>query len=118
MAEENQEGVENKSTPSAEEVEAKQFGWVPQEDFKGNPDEWRDAETFLRRGKEINGFLRKDLDKIMRLNQSQAAELAEVRATMEEFKKFHNETEQRAYKRAFDALKAEKVEAISTRTID
>lgn len=94
------------------EVEAKQFGWVPQEDFKGNPDDWRDADTFLKRGKEINGFLRKDLEKIQRTLQGKDAEIAEIRATMEEFRKYHNETEKRAYARAIDDLKREKAQAI------
>ena len=30
--------------PSESEVKAKRLGWVPQEDFKGDPDKWRDAE--------------------------------------------------------------------------
>jgi hypothetical protein len=94
------------------EVEAKQFGWVPEDEFKGNPAEWKDAETFLRRGKEINGFLRKDLEKIQSDNRKKDAELAEIRATMEEFRKYHNETEARAYKRAIEALKEEKKVAI------
>lgn len=94
------------------EVEAKQFGWMPLEDYKGNPDEWKDAETFLRRGKEINGFLRKDLEKIQADNRKKEAELAEIRATVEEFRKYHNDTEARAYKRAVEELKKEKVVAI------
>jgi hypothetical protein len=98
------------------EVEAKQFGWVPQEDFKGNPDDWRDAETFVKRGKEINGFLRNDLEKIKAQSKAEKAaheaELAEIRSTIAEFQKYHNETEARAYKRALEDLKTQKAEAI------
>lgn len=98
--------------PNAAEVEAAQFGWVPKEDFKGNPDEWRDADTFLKRGQEINGFLRKDLEKIKGKNLTLESELAEIKSTMEEFRKYHNETEARAYQRALADLKKQKVEAI------
>lgn len=104
--------LDNAPEVNQAEVEAKQFGWMPLEEYKGNPDEWKDAETFLRRGKEINGFLRKDLEKIKEDNRKKEAELAEIRATMEEFRKYHNDTEARAYKRAVEELKAEKIEAI------
>lgn len=95
------------------EAEAREFGWVPKEEFKGNPDEWRDADTFLSRGREINGFLRKDLEKISNKYERTKAELDEVRQTMEEFRKYHNETEARAYKRAIEELKREKIEAVN-----
>jgi hypothetical protein len=104
------EVVVNEVSPA--EIEAAQFGWVPETEYKVNPEEWKDAETFLKRGKEINGFLRKDLEKIKSKNQTLESELAEIRGTMEEFRKYHNETEARAYKRALDDLKKQKVEAI------
>jgi hypothetical protein len=94
------------------EQEARQFGWVPKEEFKGNEDDWRDAETFLKRGKEINGFLRKDMEKLNTKLAQKDAELAEIRAAVEEFRQYHNETEARAYKRAIEDLKKQKVEAI------
>ena len=104
---------EENSTESVDsEKEASGFGWVPKEEFRGNPEEWKDAETFLRRGKEINGFLRNDLEKIKRTAAQDKAELLEMRETMDEFRKYHNETEARAYKRAVTELKQAKVEAI------
>jgi hypothetical protein len=99
---------------NAVEQEARQFGWVPEEDFKGNKDEWRSAEDFLKRGREINGFLRKDMEKLNSKLAQKDAELAEIKATIEEFKKYHNETESRAYKRAIDDLKQQKIEAIQS----
>ena len=93
----DESNVQTELSPA--EIEATQFGWVPETDYKGNPEDWKDAETFLKRGKEINGFLRKDLEKIKTKNQSLESELSEIRATMEEFRKYHNETETRAYKR-------------------
>lgn len=98
--------------PSASEQEARKFGWVPQEEFKGDPEAWRDADEFLKRGREINGYLRKDLEKINGRNAALEAELREVKEVMQEFKKFHNETEERAYKRALEDLKKMKIEAV------
>lgn len=108
MDEEQQENS-NDVEVVAQETEAKQFGWVPKEDFKGDETEWRDASTFLKRGKEINGFLRKDLEKI---KASHAREIAELRDTMKEFTAYHKETEARAYKFALEDLKKEKIAAI------
>lgn len=94
------------------EQDARQFGWVPEDEFKGNPDDWRDAETFLKRGKEINGFLRKDFQKVQEKLAARDLEIAEIREAMEEFRKYHNETEARTYKRALEDLKKQKIEAI------
>lgn len=108
--------TDNVEILGAVETEARQFGWVPKEDFKGNEDDWKDAETFVKRGKEINGFLRNDLEKIKGLvkteREAHAAEIKEIQSTIEEFKKYHNETETRAYKRALDDLKNQKAVAI------
>ena len=102
---------ENSPSPEllAQEQEAKQLGWVPKEDFNGDPDQWRPADAYLKRGKEINGFLRKDLEKI---RAAHATEIAELRGTLEEFKTFHNSSLADAKKKVIEELKAAKVEAI------
>jgi len=41
-------------------AEAKRQGWVPEEEFNGPEGKWVDAETFVKKGKEINALLRKD----------------------------------------------------------
>jgi hypothetical protein len=86
--------------------EAKRQGWVPQEDYTGPEDKWVDAETFVKKGREINAILRKD-------NEFLKREVAEMKSTMMEFKKFHSETEKRAYDRAMSDLRDQKKEAIS-----
>lgn len=105
------EVVENQG-PSESEVKASRLGWVPKEEFKGDPEQWRDADAFLKRGEEIHGFLKADLDRLHTTISQKDKEIAEIRATMEEFRKFHNETEARAYKRAIEELKQLKVTAI------
>ena len=103
-------GVQSEVTPEVDEEtlsEAKRQGWVPQEDYNGPEDKWVDAETFVKKGKEINALLRKDNDFLKR-------EVAEMKTTMMEFKKFHAETEKRAYERAMSDLREQKKEAIST----
>jgi hypothetical protein len=94
------------------EREASVFGWVPKEEYKGDPEQWRDADSFLQRGKEINGFLRKDLDKLKGEISRRDSELAEIRSTVQEFAKYHQETEARTYARVLEELKQEKKSAI------
>jgi hypothetical protein len=110
VAEEVTDVAEQQSVPEVDEEtlkEAKRQGWVPQEDYNGPEDKWVDADTFVKKGKEINALLRKDNDFLKR-------EVAEMKSTMMEFKKFHAETEKRAYERAMSDLRDQKKEAIST----
>lgn len=43
------------SAPVVDEVEtrARSQGWVPKEEFRGDPDKWRPADEFVKRGEEI-----------------------------------------------------------------
>jgi hypothetical protein len=108
--EETVDVAEQQSVPEVDEEtlkEAKRQGWVPQEEYNGPEDKWVDADTFVKKGKEINALLRKDNDFLKR-------EVAEMKTTMMEFKKFHADTEKRAYERAMSDLREQKKEAIST----
>lgn len=49
---------------------AREMGWTPAEQFKGDPDKWVDADEFVRRGEALMPILRKT-------NQRLKAELAE-----------------------------------------
>jgi hypothetical protein len=62
------------------EVKAKALGWVPQETFKGDPERWVDAETYVRRGEEIMPILKANNNKLL-VGQAQLQE--ELRTTKE-----------------------------------
>ncbi len=89
--------AENEDTENIEvneEVvkEASSQGWVPKEKFRGKEDEWVDAETFVKRGREILPILRKNNENLLReLNQTKQS-LSEFRQTAAEFKKFQKES--------------------------
>jgi hypothetical protein len=102
--------AEQQTAPEVDEdtlKEAKRQGWVPQEEYTGPEDKWVDADIFVKKGKEINALLRKD-------NEFLKREVSDMKSTMMEFKKFHAETEKRAYERAMADLRDQKKEAIST----
>lgn len=85
--------------PSAED-RALAMGWTPKGQFKGDPDKWVDAETFVKRGEEFLPFLKAN-------NKRLEKELDSLRKTVKEFGEFHTQTETRAYERALKEIKAE-----------
>lgn len=100
------------SEPSPAEAEARLYGWRPKDEFHGPEDKWRTAEDFLEEGKRINGFLRKDLDKLRAQLAEKDSRIAEIQQTVAEFARFHEETEARSYQRALKELKAARAEAL------
>jgi len=46
------------------ETKAKAMGWSPKDEFRGDPDRWVDAETYVRRGEEFIPFLRANNKKL------------------------------------------------------
>src|ERR1035437_41282 len=46
------------------EVEARQLGWVPEAEFRGEKERWIDADTFVERGKHIMPILQKNNEKL------------------------------------------------------
>lgn len=91
------------------EEEAKKDGWVPQEEWKGDPEKWVDAETFVENGQKINGILK---SKVERLENA----LEENKRTTQEFKEWtekQREKEKRELKSRIEELEAEREQAIS-----
>ncbi|MES2904544.1 MAG: hypothetical protein V4696_10200 [Pseudomonadota bacterium] len=48
-------------TPDPVAELAAEMGWAPKDQFKGDPEKWRDAPEFIRAGKDINRSLARDL---------------------------------------------------------
>lgn len=48
-------------TESSADLEAGAKGWVPKEKYKGDPDKWVDADTFLDRGKNFTKALQRKI---------------------------------------------------------
>lgn len=98
------------------EKEARMFGWVPREEFRGSDEEWVDADVFVKRGKEINPILRKNNEILMKKLDEKAKEIDSIKASVEEFKKFQKESferKQAEYEVQIADLKARKREAIA-----
>lgn len=103
MAEELQ-AIEGTSVPeelSTTQKEALAQGWVPKEDFDGDPEKWVEAGEFIRRGE------------LFRKIESQSKELKDVKKALGELAKHNSKIREIEYQRALDALKAEKRIALS-----
>lgn len=82
------------------ELRAQSQGWVPKEEWDGDPDSWRPAKEFLDRGE-----LFKKIDEQNRV-------IKDFRKTIEDLSKHNAEIAKVEYKRALDTLRAEKKTAL------
>lgn len=105
----NEAPIVNREAPAADvpaaapvddiESRARANGWVPKEEFRGNPDQWRDAAEFVRRGEEELPILRERnkalaarleqmernfSDRIERLDRMNTLALQKQRETLED----------------------------------
>jgi len=91
------------------EQEARKEGWVPQDEWKGDPDKWKPAERFVEDGKNINGILRSKVDRLEdRVNQ-----LLDSNKQLNEFSQRTIEKERREKEGLIEELKSARKQAIT-----
>ena len=96
--------------------EAESQGWVPKERYRGNESDWVDAETFVKRGREILPILRKNYENLIKDLNATKEQLKEFREAAEEFKKFQREAYERKaqdYETRIQEIKESRAQAIS-----
>ena len=96
--------------------EAESQGWVPKERFRGNESDWVDADTFVKRGREILPILRKNNENLIKDLNATKEQLKEFREAAEEFKKFQKEAYERKaneYETRIKEIKESRAQAIS-----
>lgn len=102
------------SEPSSVETTAREMGWRPQEEFRGDASKWVDAETFVSRGEHFLPIIKADRDRLRAEVAQTAAQLAETKQlfaaaqeAIAELRKFHDEDTRRAVDRARKDLVAQ-----------
>jgi len=96
--------------------EAESQGWVPKDRFRGNESDWVDADTFVKRGREILPILRKNNENLMKDLNATKEQLRDFREAAEEFKKFQRESYERKasdYEKRIAEIKESRAQAIS-----
>src|ERR1700758_5180010 len=99
---ENEQGTQvpgEALTPTQQEALSQ--GWVPKEEFSGDPEKFVDAGEFLRRGE------------LFRKIESQSKEMKDMRKALQELAKHNSQIRDVEYKRALETLKAEKKAALN-----
>lgn len=96
------------------ETQAKQLGWVPKEQFRGDPEKWVDAETFVRRGEEIMPILKHNNSRLQAEVEALRGQLTEAQETIkasteaiEALREYQTEATQLAVERAKKDLRAQ-----------
>jgi len=99
------------------EQEARTQGWVPLDEFRGPEEHWTDAETFVKRGYEINPILRKhnkELKSELEKVKLDAKEAIDAAKEFREYQKTEFEKKRKTLETELAQLRAQRKDAISS----
>lgn len=97
------DGVDEAAAKAAEQ------GWAPKDQWRGDPDKWVDAETFLERGEKNNAILRERNDRLLR----EVSDLKrELRDSVRQFGEASRKAEERAYQKAIREIQQQQLAAV------
>jgi hypothetical protein len=91
---------------------AKRQGWIDEDEYRGDPDKWVDAETFLKRSETELPILRERLRRLDGKLLEQSKQMKETTETIKRFAEHHKKVSQRAYDKAKADLLAKQREAV------
>ena len=101
------------------EERAKLMGWVPQEDFKGDPDKWTSAEDYVDKADNLMPIMRsqnkkyeEQLHKTNATLEATKTELASMKKTVENIVRVNSKVSEREYERALETIRKEQAKAI------
>lgn len=92
--------TDNAPQLTAAEQQAMEQGWVPQDEWEGDPEQWRPAKEFLDRGE------------LFKKIEDQNRTIKEFKRALDDLKGHHAKTRETEYARAIHALKAQKIAAL------
>lgn len=112
MSEElNGQVQQQQQQPGENEDRARRMGWVPKDEFRGDPDKWVDAERFVERADSELPVMRENLKRMERKYQ-------QMERTLSEFREYASKSEQRSYERALQQIKAEQRKAVEEADVE
>jgi hypothetical protein len=104
VQEEQQEVVAEQPNTELEE-KARRMGWRPQDEYKGDPARWTDAESFVRVGEERIPVMKENFNKL----EDKYKTLEQKVKAQEDYQKHMGKIQ---YERAMKDLKAEQIMAV------
>ena len=90
----NEPQVDTSTQISQIELDAREQGWKPKEEWKGDPDKWRPAKEFVDRG-ELYGKI-----------DTMGKELKDTKRALQMLQEHHSKVKETEYKKAVEELKA------------
>lgn len=100
------ETTQSTTTSNDFESRAREMGWVPKEEYSGDPTKWKSAEVFVA------------LDEPIRRIEQQSQELKQVRRALDALKTHHSRVQENEYKRAVNDLRDKRKKALEDGNID
>jgi len=107
------------------EAKAKEMGWRPLTEFRGDPEKFVDAETFVSRGEHFVPILRKNNEKLSSQVNVLTGEVSGLKQTiasaneaLQAMKEYQTEISTREYNRALKDLKEKRIEARRAGDVD
>ena len=117
--------ADESSTPSQVESTARDMGWRPLAEFRGDPSKWVDADVFVSRGEHFLPILRANNKRLQEQTSELTSSLEETRAllaasqeSIKELKKYHDEDTARQVAKARKDLVAEIKQAREDNDVD
>lgn len=105
--------------------EAREMGWTPKEQFKGDPEKWVDADEFVERGQHLMPILRKTNERLKRELKDRdtridtlTTEVQNVRGTLDRLDAHYSAANKRAAEQAIASLKNQIKEAREEGDVD
>lgn len=92
--------------PSKWEASARSAGWVPLEEWEGDPDDWTDAKEFVKRGELFHKI------------SSQSSEIKDLRKAINGLMEHHSKVKETEFTRALEYLKQQKKAALEEGNAD
>lgn len=97
--------------PSEVEIRALETGWVPKDQFRGDPEKWRPAEEWVERTETLMPIMKATNRNLEKKLQETEAKLREQEETSKKFANFMKGVEERAVKQALEQLREQRKEA-------
>ena len=97
---------EEHSPISETEISARAMGWRPQDEFRGDPEKWVDADTFVARGEQVMPLLKAQ-------NKKLRQEMDELRSTLDEFKNHTARAQKAEIEQILTTIRQLKAEAVA-----
>jgi hypothetical protein len=104
-------GRKTMSEEEAKQIEerARAMGWVPKEEFKGDPEKWRDAKEFVERGENFAGINKENINRLTDKLITMESKYTELQDTLKQVGEWSRKAEERAYKKAKKEFEREKM---------